>query len=88
MGTDNGVCMTYFDGDLMTTSIFKAELFLKHQELADLLQQSIVYTSEFEPLELEDISVTGMQLGFFNIQLEDPGTMSPAPPPSILGNPT
>lgn len=88
MGTDNGVYMTYFEGDLMTTSIFKAVLFPKHQVLADLLQQSIVYTSEFEPLELEDISVIGMQLRFFKVQLEDPGTVSPAPPPSMLENPT
>lgn len=70
MGTDSGVCMTYFEGDLMTTLIFNRSSLSKAPGISrPPPTKHCLDTSEFEPLKLGDISVTGMQLVFLRMFL-------------------
>lgn len=61
MGTDRRVYMTYFEGDLMTTSIFSRSALSKAPGFSrPPTTKHYLDTSEFELLELGDIFVTGM----------------------------
>lgn len=65
MGTDSGVCVTYFEGDLTTTSIFSRSAFSKASGISrPPPTKQCLDTSEFESLEVGDVSVTEMQLEF------------------------
>lgn len=65
MGTDSGVCVTNFERDPMPTSIFSRSALSKASEISSPPPTKwCLDTSEFESLEVGDVSVTEMQLEF------------------------